>query len=76
MKATSKAQINAKIKHLGVEIQGKRGGGYFYFTSLNSGNQVGLSVMVCYLNQQTLESWIKDAENACNEEAEYIKSFL
>lgn len=67
----NKATINRAIKHLGIEIQNKRGGGYSYFTSLETGDQVGESVSVCYMNQQTLEQWIANAENAVAEQADY-----
>jgi len=63
----TKATINKAIKHLGIEIQNTRGDGYSYFTSLKDGNQVGDSVYVCYLNQLTLEQWIKEATNANNQ---------
>ena len=68
MKSISKAQINSKIKHLGVEIQGNKGAGYFYFTSLENGYQIGLSVYVCYLNQLTLEQWVEQAKTAIEQE--------
>lgn len=58
----TKNQINRAIKHLGLEIVGARGDGYFYFCDLESGAQVGESVMVCYLNQCTLQEWVEYAE--------------
>ena len=57
----TKAKINKAIKHLGLTIQGNRDG-YFYFLN-QDGNQVGESVMIPYLNCQTLEDWVADAEN-------------
>ena len=60
----TKNQINKAIKHLGLEIVGKRGAEYFYFVDLQEGNQVGESVLVCYLNQCTLEEWVQYAEHA------------
>jgi hypothetical protein len=62
----TKARINRAIRHLGLEIQNQRGGGYSYFTSLATGDQIGESVMVCYLNQQPLEKWVQDAERAAS----------
>ena len=58
----TKNQINRAIKRLGLEIVGARGAGYFYFCDLESGNQVGESVMVCYLNQCSLQEWVEYAE--------------
>jgi hypothetical protein len=63
--------INKAIKHLGLEIVGERGDGYFYFCDLQKGHQVGESVMVCYLNHLTLAQWIQEAEQA---ELQYIKN--
>ena len=57
------SRINRAIKHLGIEIVHKRGSGYSYFLDAH-GNQVGESIMVCYLNQQTLARWVEDAEHA------------
>jgi hypothetical protein len=57
------ARINRAIKHLGLEIVHNRGSGYSFFLDAQ-GNQVGDSVMVCYLNQQTLDQWVEDAEYA------------
>jgi len=63
----TKNRINRAIKHLGLEIVGKRGDGYFYFCDLQEGNQVGESVLVCYLNQCTLGEWVQYAESAKND---------
>lgn len=57
----TKKTINKHIKHLGLEIVGN-GDGYFYFCDLEDGHQVGDSVLVCYLNQLSLDQWIKEAE--------------
>jgi hypothetical protein len=60
----TKARINRAIQHLGVQIVGN-GDGYFYFVDLAEKiGQVGNSVMVCYLNQQSLQRWVSDAEVA------------
>ena len=55
-------QINKAIKHLGIEIV--KGKGYQYFCDLETGAQVGESVLICYLNQCTLHEWVKEAEIA------------
>jgi hypothetical protein len=54
--------INRAIKHLGLEIV--RGQGYQYFCDLETGAQVGESVLICYLNHCTLAEWVKEAEFA------------
>ena len=61
--ATSKRQINRAIRHIGLEIQNNRDG-YSYFTDLRDGCQIGESVYVCYLSQQTVGDWVADAEIA------------
>ncbi len=55
-------KINKAIKHLGLEIV--RGRGYQYFISLETEEQIGHSVMVCFLNHLTLDEWIDRAEDA------------
>ena len=55
-------RINQAIRHLGIEIV--RGQGYQYFCDLETGAQVGESVLVCYLNQCTLQEWVQWAEGA------------
>ena len=48
-----------------MQVEGRRGDGYFYFVGTNSSiGQIGKSVMVCYLNQQPLYRWVEDATNA------------
>ena len=66
-----KIEINAALKRAGlpVEIQNNRDG-YAYFTSTLTGAQVGESVFVCYLNQQTVGEWVADARHAIKQEAE------
>ena len=54
-------KINYAIRHTGLEIV--RGDGYQYFVD-SVGNQVGTSVMVCYLNQMLLKTWVMCAEDA------------
>jgi len=58
------AKINRAIKKYNLEIVHERGSGYSYFSDLTTGDQVGASVQVCYLNQQTLEDWVSDAASA------------
>jgi hypothetical protein len=58
------AKINRAIKHLGLEIFHERGSGYSYFVEIGTGNSIGLSVMVCYLNQLSLEQWVEEAVGA------------
>lgn len=60
----TKMLINKNIKHLGLEIVGTRGDGYFYFLDTTTSEQVGNSVNVCYLNQMSLDKWVKAAEFA------------
>lgn len=63
----TKSRINRAIRHLGIQIIGN-GDGYFYFVDLAAKiGQVGNSVMVCYLNQQSLQRWVSDAEAAVRE---------
>lgn len=66
----NKRTINAALRRAGldVEIQNNRDG-YSYFTRITSGGQVGDSVMVCYLKQQTVEQWVSDARHAIQQEA-------
>ena len=65
----NKRTINAALRRAGldIEIQNNRDG-YSYFTSLTTGGQVGDSVMVCYLNQQTVEEWVADGRHAIAQE--------
>jgi hypothetical protein len=58
------SKINRAIKHLGLEIVHKRGSGYSYFLDLTTGDQLGDSVAVCYLNQLPLNRWVEEAEEA------------
>tara|TARA_R110000787_G_scaffold9902_1_gene34233 strand:+ start:2295 stop:2513 length:219 start_codon:yes stop_codon:yes gene_type:complete len=60
----TKREINRAIRHTGLTIQGQRGAGYFYFIDANTEEQAGEMVCVCYLNQQSLASWVRDAEDA------------
>jgi len=66
----TKRTINAALRRAGlpVEIQNNRDG-YSYFTSTLTGGQLGQSVYVCYLYQQTVECWVEDARYAIKQEA-------
>lgn len=55
------SRINQAIKHLGLKIVHTRGSGCSYFLDAH-GNQVGESIMVCCLNQQTLDQWVETAK--------------
>jgi hypothetical protein len=65
----NKRSINAALKRAGlpVEIQ-NHGDGVSYFTSTLTGGQVGESVLVCYLKQQSIEGWVSDARFALKQE--------
>jgi hypothetical protein len=52
----TKRQINKRIADLGLTIQGSRVDGYFYFINADE-YQIGEVVMVCYLNQLSLDEW-------------------
>jgi hypothetical protein len=62
--AKTKAEINRLIRQFRLEIVGTRGDGYFYFLDLDTGDQIGDSIFVCYLSNMTLAQWISDAEYA------------
>lgn len=64
-------KINKKIKKFNLEIVNNRGSGYSYFLDLTTGNQVGESVMVCYLKHLSLDEWVKQAESASKSEYVY-----
>ena len=63
-------KINSALLRVGLDIEiVNNRDGYSYFCSTITGGQVGESVMVCYLNQQTVEEWIIDARRAIQQEA-------
>jgi hypothetical protein len=63
-------KINAALRRAGLDIEiVNNRDGYSYFCSTITGFQVGESVMVCYLNQQTAERWVSDARYAMLQEA-------
>ena len=55
------AKINKAIKRFNLEIIHQRGSGYSYFLDLTTGYQIGESIPICHLNQQSLEGWVQDA---------------
>jgi hypothetical protein len=70
----TKAQINRAIRHTGLTVHGARGDGCFYFLDAN-GDQIGESVYVAYLNQQTLNEWVADAGAALRENRLMLESW-
>jgi hypothetical protein len=66
-------QINRAIRHTGLEIN--RGEGYQYFTHIETGDQYGASVMVCYLNHLPLDRWVEEAEEALENGVDYNPTF-
>ena len=63
-------KINSALRRVGLDIEiVNNRDGYSYFCSTITGGQVGESVMVCYLNQQTVEQWVSDARHAIQQEA-------
>ena len=64
-------KINKAIKKFNLEIVNNRGAGYGYFCDLTTGEQVGESVMVCYLNHLSLDKWVEEAESVRKNEYIY-----
>lgn len=60
----TKARINKAIVHTGLEVHGVSGAGYFYFVDIKTNYTRGTSVNVNRLNHQSLEQWVRDAEEA------------
>ena len=64
-KKATRSQINKLIAPLGIEIQHERGSGYFYYTWLDSGDQLNAEcTYVCYFHDMTLDEWEEDARHA------------
>lgn len=61
-KVANSQSVNKAIKHLGLKAV--KGRGYVYFLSLETGDQVGESVMVYAFNRMSVEQWVKEAEHA------------
>ena len=57
------ARINSTIKKHGLEVAYTKGAGYFYFLDLETGEQVGESVMVAKMHHLTIQQW-RDAAAA------------
>ena len=63
-------KINAALRRAGLDVEiANNRDGYSYFLSTITGGQIGESVMVCYLKQQTVERWVSDARHAIQQEA-------
>ena len=61
--ARSITEVNRVIKDMKIELV--RGDGYFYFVSKNPDiGPVGESIMLCYVNQQSLCNWRTCAKQA------------
>ena len=58
------ARINKAIAHTGLEDHGVSGAGYFYFVDIQTNYTRGTNVNVNRLNHQSLEQWVRDAEEA------------
>jgi hypothetical protein len=56
-------RVNSTIKKHGLQIQYIKGEGYFYFTDLKTGDQVGDSIMVARLHHLSIQQW-RDAAAA------------
>ena len=62
-------KINTALRRAGLDVERQNNrDGYSYFVSTINGWMVGESVMVCYLNQQTVEEWLIDARRAISQE--------
>ena len=57
-------RINSTIKKHGLQIAYTKGDGYFYFTDLVTGNQVGESVYVARMWHLTIDQWREAAAQA------------
>jgi len=62
-KYLTKARIDSTIKKHGLEVVYTKGAGYFYFLDLETGEQVGESVMVAKMHHLTIQQW-RDAAAA------------
>lgn len=61
---TYRAEINKALKPLGLKIQAcAHNGGYSYFISLSTGQQVGDSVYVYRQTQLTVDEWVRQAKH-------------
>lgn len=67
-KYLTSSRVNSTIKKHGLQIQytntvHRAGDGYFYFTDLKTGDQVGDSIMVARLHHLSIQQW-RDAAAA------------
>jgi hypothetical protein len=62
-KYLTSSRVNSTIKKHGLQIQYTKGDGYFYFTDLKTGDQVGDSIMVARLHHLSIQQW-RDAAAA------------
>lgn len=60
---TTLKQVNKAIVAKGYEFELVKGNGYFYFSPTGKDDNFGPSVYVCYLNQLTLDRWVKELED-------------
>ena len=58
------ATINRRLKQAGIPLELWRGDGYHHFTYDDGVRYEGVSVMVCYTNQLTLDQWLYEARIA------------
>ena len=70
----NKDHINVKLRPFGLYIQNNRDG-YSYFIDA-AGDQIGASVMVCYLNDATREQWVEYAAIAWGEHESHSRPFI
>jgi hypothetical protein len=59
-------RVNKAIKELGGEEVLVKGDGYYYFWEGTAPDWKSSSVMVCRLNQLTLEQWIEEYKSLKN----------
>lgn len=67
--ARTVSQVNKAIAKAGITgLELIRGEGYFYFIGPNISHAMTTSsVYCCYLNQQTVEAWVGDAQRCADE---------
>lgn len=60
----TKSSINKAIAHTGLEVHGESGAGYFYFVDIKTCCTRGTNVDASRLNHQSIDQWVRDAEEA------------
>jgi hypothetical protein len=60
--------VNKAIAKTGLELV--KGNGYFYFIGEGTESLYSASVMVCSLNEMSLERWVEEANGKAKEIAE------